>query len=255
MMENSEHDDDFVDVTPSNGTEPMEDPEAAGLEDDEAVHDQLPSVEEAKANMDLEKGDPNKAKSRCRFCFYVCCCLCSTFILLMVLAIVVAQMGGQHRGSKSHAGYPGGQAATLAPGTFEPRFDYVKAYLSAFSDAKDLDRKGSPQRMAAEWIADQDLLHLSMDDETFIERYALAVLYFATNGPSWKINLGFLTERQVCDWFHVGFGSDDKPRFVGAHCQGGNKVQQLFFRKSRCRYHNIIMLSEIKIIVDYWIGG
>ena len=46
--------------------------------------------------------------------------------------------------------------------------------------------------------------------DTWINRYALAVLYYATNGPEWIFNEGFLGELSVCDWFGIAcneFGS------------------------------------------------
>lgn len=232
--------DDFVDITPSNSVEAaMEDPEVANVDlhdgddnNDDQIHDQLPSVEEAKANAGLDSGESSKTRSRCWCCFYICCCLCTSFILFLILGIVVAEMQTESRsgGVKHTSTHTKNEAETLAPGTHESRFDYVKVYLETFTDEKVLNRAGSPQHQAAQWIADQDVLHLPINDETFLERYALATLYYATNGPNWQLNLGFLTEKPVCEWYHVGFGADDSPRYVGAHCQGGKKIQELFFR-------------------------
>lgn len=227
---------DFVDVTPSNSMEAaMEDPEVADValnDDDDQVHDQLPSVEEAKANADLENGDGSKTRSRCWCCFYICCCLCTSFILALVLAIVIAELQAESHMAEMNVSSTNtkNEAVTLAPGTHESRFDNVKAYLSTFSDEKVLSRAGSPQHKAAQWIADQDVLHLPINDETFLERYALATLFYATDGPNWEINLGFLTEKPVCEWHHVAFAADDSPRYIGASCQESTSIEQLFFR-------------------------
>lgn len=216
-----------VEPTSPNVVEPIEDPDAADLED-EPIHDQLPSVEEAKANVDLDGDDSKVKRSRGRFCLYTCCCICCGVIILLILAVIIPQLESQGRsGSRSKYNGP----STLPPGAFEPRVDYVRNFLSAFSDQEELNRVGSPQNRASRWIADEDVLHLPIDDPTFVERYALAVFYYSTGGPAWPLHLGFMTERSTCDWFHIGFGSDDKPKHVGANCQGGDKVQQLFFRK------------------------
>lgn len=219
-----------MEPTSPNVMEPIEDPEEL---QDEPVHDQLPSVEEAKANADLEGGDAKNTRSRCRFCFYTCCCICSAFILLIILAVVIPQTGssGSSSSSRKPSRNQNNGQATLPPGAFEPRVDMVRNFLSAFSDADALNQQGSPQHKASEWIADQDILHLPIDDPTFIERYALAVFYLSMGGPKWPLHLGFLTESSTCDWFHIGFGSDDKPRHVGANCGEGEKIQKLFFRK------------------------
>lgn len=213
-----------VEPTSPNVMEPVKDPEDVELQD-EPIHDQLPSVEEAKANVELDGNSPKR--SRCRLCFYTCSCLCTGVFLLLLLAVIIPQL--ELRGNSSSSSYSG--PATLPPGTFEPRVDYVREFLSAFSDESELKRVGSPQYRASKWIADEDVLHLPIDYPTFVERYALAVFYFATGGPNWPLHLGFLTERSTCDWFHIGFGADDKPRHVGANCQEGANVKQLFFRK------------------------
>ena len=58
--------------------------------------------------------------------------------------------------------------------------------------------------MAATWIAGDDILALKIpaspqdvDYATFLERYALAVFYFALNGPDWADTINFLG-RNTC---------------------------------------------------------
>lgn len=51
------------------------------------------------------------------------------------------------------------------------------------------------------------------------------------DGPNWPLKLKFLDEANTCKWNHIGFGNDDQPRYVGAYCTEGTKVQELFFRK------------------------
>jgi hypothetical protein len=222
----------------SNVMEPIEDPVGDGF-DDEVIHDQLPSVDEAKANADLT-GAVSKPNRRCfRICMLVCCCLCCLVILILVLAVVVAQSETQdvYRNQQHHGGHG---MATLAPGTFEPRVDFVREFLSSFSDAHKIMQEGSPQFKASRWIADEDTFHLPTSDASFVERYALAVIYFAMDGPKWPTNLGFLSPKRTCDWNIVGFGSDDKPRYVGAYCQRpAERVEQLFFRELRICFDSI----------------
>jgi hypothetical protein len=47
---------------------------------------------------------------------------------------------------------------------------------------------------------------MKMQDETqsssymIIERYAMAVLYFATDGPNWLEQWNYLSNSSICDW-------------------------------------------------------
>jgi hypothetical protein len=53
----------------------------------------------------------------------------------------------------------------------------------------------SPQGKAFKWLANEDEANLNFNTEhpsVLVERYALAVLYFATNGPTWTKGNGFL---------------------------------------------------------------
>jgi hypothetical protein len=56
--------------------------------------------------------------------------------------------------------------------------------------------------MAWNWI-ENDSISLSFNTPIghVVERYVLAVLYFATNGPTWiRNNFGYLSPAEVCDW-------------------------------------------------------
>lgn len=154
---------------------PIEDPEAADLEDvqqdDEVIHDQLPSIEEAKANAKLDiapDNDPTATKPRRRCLWYSCCCVCVALILVVVLAAAAPHVEVKPTSNRVDGSNSG--LETLAPGTFEPRFNYVKDFLSGLSDSDALNSEGSPQQLAAKWIADEDVLHLALDDDGFVER-------------------------------------------------------------------------------------
>jgi hypothetical protein len=60
----------------------------------------------------------------------------------------------------------------------------------------------SPQHQALTWLVDDDPLQVSESDrDSLFERYALACLYFATDGKAWPDQLNFLTEKPVCEWY------------------------------------------------------
>lgn len=112
------------------------------------------------------------------------------------------------------------------------RFDEVVDYLSTHSNSNDLNTPGIPQNLAARWIADTDELNVPINETTkFLQRYALAVLYFAMGGPTfWTSQLGFLSTEDECSWFELGVEDGVKDELeIGASCLGSTLVRQLVF--------------------------
>lgn len=63
--------------------------------------------------------------------------------------------------------------------------------------------ESTPQAKALNWIVDEDPAALSLDTATadvIRERFAVACLYFATNGAEWTSDLGFLSADSICNW-------------------------------------------------------
>ena len=73
----------------------------------------------------------------------------------------------------------------------------------------------TPQFQAANWIVNEDARELQSDDTSLIQRYVLAILYFATQGHRWDcwlmpngkehffMNRTFLDENDECEWLGV----------------------------------------------------
>jgi hypothetical protein len=101
--------------------------------------------------------------------------------------------------------------------------DYVVQHgISSLHDFQDI--ASSPQAHAAAWMANVDAANLPVpavyddddleqendanddddddddDDDYYLARYAMAVLYFATNGEHWHQQFNFLTKGNVCTW-------------------------------------------------------
>lgn len=69
------------------------------------------------------------------------------------------------------------------------------------SSSQALYNNSSPQGMAFNFIAEHDKRQLHPDEDLILQRYALAVLYFATQGSEWTYgNLHFLTGVHECHW-------------------------------------------------------
>ena len=89
------------------------------------------------------------------------------------------------------------------------RFEQVKIFLtsSAITSSTDLQNTVSPQYQAAAWISNDDERELDIpeaineeDSYKFVQRYVMAVLYYALGGSKWLRQVGFLSGEDVCDW-------------------------------------------------------
>ena len=79
----------------------------------------------------------------------------------------------------------------------------------SFDSGASMQVPGSAQNQAYVWLAGNENLS-TLSTERLIQRYALATLYFSTNGPSWSQTQGWLTQDDECSWFSTGG--------VGARC-------------------------------------
>jgi len=111
------------------------------------------------------------------------------------------------------------------------RLSLVTDFLKDYSDPGALATLGTPQNLAAKWIAETDKQHLQIEaSEKFLQRYALAVLFFSTGGPTyWPQKLGFLSASDECLWFNLGHDDVSTEVEVGASCLGTDQIRQLVF--------------------------
>jgi hypothetical protein len=82
------------------------------------------------------------------------------------------------------------------------RLNDFRMQLLPLSGATALYNTSSPQYAALLWLAEEDpqVLPESTPIQNITERFILAVLYYATNGPHWLQNTNFLTRNSVCSW-------------------------------------------------------
>jgi hypothetical protein len=86
---------------------------------------------------------------------------------------------------------------------------------------EEFDQPSTPQAQALHWMAYQDLhpgLPLGFGHDEYaakkmIQRYALAVTYYSTNGPGWHNQINFLSDKDECEWNEI---SDEDGYFIGA---------------------------------------
>ncbi|KAL7511587.1 hypothetical protein ACHAXN_008577 [Cyclotella atomus] len=72
-----------------------------------------------------------------------------------------------------------------------------------FLSGDKLYEQGSPQYLAAMWMADGDPMRLDVDNAGFVQRYVMALFYYAMDGVRWVEQNGWLSEMSECFWFGV----------------------------------------------------
>lgn len=152
------------------------------------IHDQLPSVEEAKLN--LGQRQPSglvKRINRHKRCLLVTG-------LIALVTIIGITISASTNNSESSIGY-----------TPDSRFEDVMMFLfnNQISTLPTLEDKQTAEHRAALFVADGDMYQSEMTEENihkFVERYILALLYYQFNGPEWTNNYHFLSARDHCTW-------------------------------------------------------
>jgi hypothetical protein len=97
---------------------------------------------------------------------------------------------------------------TLLP--MSPTSDALIQLLSsvAADGGAALRDRSSPQYRAMQWIRTRDNAGI-FEDRIFLQRYALAALYYSTNGEGWIRTGSWLTAANECDW--LSFSEFDIP--------------------------------------------
>ena len=91
-------------------------------------------------------------------------------------------------------------AGTLSPVLLDPLIEELRFWIAPTdTDLATLTDPASPQSQALAWLQDDPItLAPGRSTRTVLERYALAVLYYTTWGPSWQFEL--LSPTDVCTW-------------------------------------------------------
>ena len=147
-------------------------------------------------------------------------------ISVVVLIIVVVVSVTLTVGSKASQPPPPTEAPSTAPSAMPSmapttsNFQSVLAELEAITGSSTVYNRGSAQHQAASWIAnDDDYVReqgLTPRDAKFVQRYALAVFYFALGGEQWKVCsrgspscssnpnvVSWLSPKNDCQWKHL----------------------------------------------------
>lgn len=194
---------------------------------EEAFHS-LPSAEEVKHLQEFVEDEKRKSKRFSYFdlglsrkqMFVLGSLACILFVIIIAMGTTIG-----HQNSASTKG--------------SSREREVVNFLSDnFADRTALEENDSPQKKAAQWIADEDYLDMPIPTDSnyenaykFVQRYALAVLYFALGGENqWIFDYQFLSNRDECEWNYQLIDGQDTYD-LGVMCNQDKEVDYLFIRK------------------------
>jgi hypothetical protein len=159
-------------------------------------------------------------------------------ILTLVLGTGIGLGVGLANKNGSSSSASAGNSANFPNRSSKVNLWLVSAGLSTNDDLSDAD---SPQYKAAEWISNGDPLRLPIPEgkesrTAFVERYALAVFFFATSGEEWLFNLGFVSGKPTCAWNRVfvfpgSVPGETRTLNLGAVCNTAAEVTSLSLRK------------------------
>ena len=73
------------------------------------------------------------------------------------------------------------------------------------------------------WLAEEDGLEVDPAvSEVLVQRYALAVIFYATGGETWIDKAHFLSNMSVCHWNERDEDDYDYSKNLGTDCTDGN---------------------------------
>ena len=89
--------------------------------------------------------------------------------------------------------------------------------------AQNLWNDSTPQGKEMRWPAEEDGLEVDpSDSEVLVQRYALAVIFYATGGETWIDKSHFLSKMSVCDWNELDEDDYAFRTYLGTNCTDGN---------------------------------
>ena len=156
-------------------------------------------------------------------------------VAAIVVTIVVIFVGGNNEPAPlvptSVPSMTPSMSPTLAPTTARLN-SIISRVLPLSPDPSVFTNLSSPQYQAALWVSDEDLLRLPTDSPRLVQRYLLAVFYFAMDGDTW-VECG--RPDTICggnpDDFTWLYGTESECDWLGLNCNSAGQVHRIFFRK------------------------
>lgn len=102
----------------------------------------------------------------------------------------------------------------------DSKVSLIFSILASVSEAEALKDEGSAQGKALDWILYHDEALLCPDSDTLIQRYVMALFYFATNGDRWN-ECSSGTTGTLCSYAHRFLDSASECTWAGVTCDNG----------------------------------
>jgi hypothetical protein len=98
----------------------------------------------------------------------------------------------------------------------------------SFDNGAALQTLSSSQDLAVKWLANNTNL-VAYEDKQKIQRYALAVFYYSTNGNGWQNLVGWLSDDDECRWYNLANSSscDENKSVMELDLTGNNLVGKI----------------------------
>ncbi len=167
----------------------------------ENVHS-LPNIEEARTQNIMASGGNRYSGKKKRMI-----ALIVVLVAVIATAIGFTVAGTQNKRAQDEANSLASNENGEENDDVE-RFEQVKTLLTdgGITSATEFQQPTSPQYKAAAWISNDDELEMdipaSIDEDSylFVQRYVMAVFYYALGGENWINTASFLTGEDTCDW-------------------------------------------------------
>jgi hypothetical protein len=123
---------------------------------------------------------------------------------------------------------PRTKAPSVAPTKIESSTNLFNLIIEAYPQGQlALEDPNSPQAKALKWLESSTNSGIS-EVQSFLQRYALATVYYSTNGDDWIDNTGWLSERDECNWMSTAASiCDELGKYAKLDLQENNLVGTL----------------------------
>ncbi|GKZ00680.1 hypothetical protein MPSEU_001020100 [Mayamaea pseudoterrestris] len=172
--------------------------------------------------------------------------VCAVIVVVVVVVVIAVTVHNKRRGDAA-------PSLTTATSTADGSFFNLRSQIKGVDTKKrkqdiiaflidqtvtshyDLDDADTPQSKAVDWLAQYDLLVRPVPTklhsrQRFVQRYALATLYYALSGQQWTKNHKFLSSEDECGWFDEAPVNDyvSQTAAFGVTCDTNLAVQSLY---------------------------
>eukprot|EP00977_Amphora_coffeiformis_P017048 scaffold5478_cov161-Amphora_coffeaeformis.AAC.2 len=209
---------------------------SAGVTEDAIMHSGETGNCQKRKKKDEEHGDstsvPREIRTTDTFFFKWVLPIVLIFLLVVIAAALVIILLDQFKDKKED------WSNGISPVEGIQRLDNIQAYLVTHeisSSALFTQPADTPESKAVQWLAWADEARIdipSVNTTTaeaypFLARYIMAVLYYAMNGPKWRLRFDFLSSKNVCEWRGTVLTDSGDMVRLGVHCDADGSIVEI----------------------------